>query len=458
MQNEDPRTNRRKLSPLKKVLYAGFAAGATLLLCVMTILVFPNPLVNRFIKPRMTTAFAEAYPAYAIRIGHMNCSILKNRLELDSVVLKAVDGTISSTIGTFSVSAIGWMHLLWGGSLQPVDFANAVVDARDIMLNFPQSHYELRCKRLRVVVPDSQAVADALELHPLAGDEEFFRGSKIRSTRFIFVTPQCNVTGLACLALLEGKSCRTRSIRVHDPFLDVLINKDKAASKDSSSPLMPNEVLSSLEGALQVDSLSIMNGRLKYGERFAIGATPALITLDSMEMLAEGIANHGEVGAAYVVHAQGTFMKAGMMKVRMVIPVASTEFSYKYSGSLSGMDLGALNAFLETAEQMRIKAGFLQTATFDIDVVSGRASGTVRAVYRNLTIAAINKHTGSEKGFTDGIASFIANTFKIRGTNVPDKSGAIKIGKVKYKRQYDDPFFRFTWFALRSGVADVVGF
>ena len=56
------------------------------------------------------------------------------------------------------------------------------------------------------------------------------------------------------------------------------------------------------------------------------------------------------------------------------------------------------------------------------------------------------------------IASFVANNITIRTNNLPDKSGAIKIGKVAYARRRDDPFFGFVWFALRSGVGDVVGF
>jgi hypothetical protein len=122
------------------------------------------------------------------------------------------------------------------------------------------------------------------------------------------------------------------------------------------------------------------------------------------------------------------------------------------------MNLLKLNAWLEPSDQTRLKSGVLQSATFEINVVSGRASGTVRALYRDLTLAVINKQTGSEGGFVDGIASIMANTFKIRGTNVPDESGSMKIGMVKYVRTRDDPFFGFTWFALRSGVGDVVGF
>jgi hypothetical protein len=122
------------------------------------------------------------------------------------------------------------------------------------------------------------------------------------------------------------------------------------------------------------------------------------------------------------------------------------------------MELGALNPFLETAEQIRITSGVLEAAAFDVAVASGRARGTVRVVYRDLILAAVDKHTKSEKGLIDGITSFLANTFTIRGTNVPDRTGALKIGKVSHVRQRNEPFFQLAWFALRSGVRDVVGF
>ena len=442
MQNEHPPTNGRKLSPLKIASYVGFTVGAIVLVCMLVLLLFPNPLVNKFIKPRITKAFAEAYPAYSIRIAEMNYSILKNRFGFDSIALHAVDGTFSSKMGSFSVRGIKWIHLLWGGTLGPKDFVNVDLDVRAIELNLQQSHYKFRCKRLHVSVPNSEMVAESLEVHPLAGDDEFFNGSTFRRTRLSFVTPQCSVTGLGCLELLQGKKYRARFVQIHNAFLDILVNKDKPDSRDSSGPFMPNEILSSIKKTLQVDSLSFKNGWLKYSEGFVLGSKPAFVTFDNMQ----------------VIHAQGIFENAGTMKVHMIIPVASPDFSFHYSGSLSKMDLSPLNSMLEISDQMRIKTGVLQEATFDVNVVSGHATGTLRGVYNDLTLAAIDKQTGSEKGFSNGFISFIANNFKIRKTNVPDKSGSMKIGKVNYTRVGDDPFIQYEWFALRIAVRDIVGF
>lgn len=457
MQNTRPLTGQRRMPPLKRALYAGAAVGVLVLGCLLILLLFPDPFVNRLIKPGIVAAFSEAYPAYSIRISNIHYSFMENRFDCDSVALSAVDGTFSGTAGPLAVSGVAWIHLLWGGSLA-AEFASARADVHDIVLAFPQPQYEVRCGLLSVSLQDSVIIIESLAVHPSGDDEQFFAESKFRKTRFHLVVPNVKVMGVECLEMIQSNKYCARSAHIHDAFIDVLINKDKPSSRDTVRPPMPNEILALMEQAVEVESVTIWNGGIKYGERFEPGSIPAVITMDSLQVSVRGIDNHAGTSDTVVIRAEGEFMKSAEMSILMSIPISAPEFSFQYSGSVGRMDVRALNPFLEKAEQMRIKAGVLQAAQFQIVVASGHASGTVRAVYRDLSLAVINKHTGSERGFFDGITSFMANTFKIRGTNEPDESGAVKIGKVKYVRQRNDPFFRFVWFALRSGLGDVVGF
>ena len=442
-----------KLSLRKIASYAAIAVGAIALLFVLVLLFFVDPLVNRYVKPKITKAFAETYPAYSLRVADMHYSLFTNRFRFDSVDVEAADRTFSSHVAPVSVSGIKWMHLLWGGTLEPEDFAKADFEAEGIELNLPQSRYKLRCKRLYVSAADSKLVAESLAVHPLAGDENFFRGSKFRRTRMSFSAPRCTITGLGCLDLLLGKKYSAHSIEIHDASLDLLLNKDLPDSRDTTGPLMLNEILCSIKPALRVDNVTVMNGRLTYGERFELGAKPALVTFDKMQVLARGITNDAHSDSALVIQAQTRFQNAGTMKLVITIPVVSRDLSFRYSGSLSGMDLSALNSFLEVSDHMRIKSGVLQEATYEVNVVSGRANGTVTGVYTNLSLAVINKTTGSEKGIMDRITSFIGNKFTIRQNNV---EGSMKIGRINYTRVPDDPFFQYVWFALRTGVRDFI--
>jgi len=448
----------RKLRlPWRSPFHAAVSISFVVVLAGVLLVFVPDFVANRFLKGRVIASFAEAYPGFSLRIGHMHYSIWQNLLQCDSVLLTTTDSTVSCTLAGFSVSGIGRKQFIRQGIPGPDDFRSAVVTAQDIVFRFPLKEYEIRCGLLHISVPDSEVSVEALTLNPSGDDEQFFEGSRVRKTRVRLVVPHARAVGVECLALLQGKAYRALTAQIDNPFFDVLINKDKPLVDDSSSPPWPNEFLAGIAGILQVDSLIVTNGRLKYGERFAVGARVALITVDSLHVLAEGIANHGDPAALLVIRAEGKLMEAGTLTLRMSIPVASREPTFHYSGSLSRMDLSALDVFLETAEQVRIKSGVLQEAAFEINVASGRASGSVRAEYRDFAIAAINRQTGSEKGIPDAVASFIANTFTIHGTNVPDKSGSLRSGNVNYARKRDDSFLQFSWFALRSGVRDVVG-
>ena len=336
MKNQHPPDHPRSPSPRKIAALAGLAIAAIVLVGVLALLLFPDPCLNGFIKPRMMLALAGAFPAYTLSIGDMHYDLTENRLACDSVAVHAVDGSFSGSLGRFSVSGIDWIHLLRRGSALPEDFARSTLDAQEIMLTFPESQYTVLCQRLQISVPDSAIVVDTLALHPAGNDEQLFEGSRFRMTRFRLLVPHAGARGFACLELLNGKGYRTRSALIHELDLDVLMNKDKPTARDTSHIPMPQEILSSIQGTLRVDSLRIVNGRLNYGERFQVGSRPALITFDSIQFLATGITNRQDPGAAIAIRAQGQFMKAGIMTMSMTIPVASPGFSLQYSGRTTG--------------------------------------------------------------------------------------------------------------------------
>ena len=443
-----------KKSPGKITIYA----SVIVLACALVFFFLPNVYLDRFLKGRITRALDEAYPAYSIHISGLHYRILENHLECDSVALMKIDSTVSCSVARFSVSGIGRIQLLWGGGVSPDNLVSSDASAENVVLTFPRSQYELRCARVRVSVPDSEIVVDTMELHPLADDEQFFAGSTFRKTRFRLVIPHCSVMGMACLGILEGKIQCARTAQIQNAYLDLLINKDKPSAVDSLLPRMPNALLSSIMKTIQLDSLMIMNGRLMYGERFAAGSKPALLTFDSMQILAEVASSRRYHGDTLVIRAAGILMQVSRMNVLMTIPFSSPDFSFRYSGSLSGMNLSGFNPFIEISEHKRLKTGILQSAAFDIDVTAGRASGNLRAVYKDLKIVAIEDSTGSESGVGNTIVSFISNNIKLRTTNMPDKSGSMKIGEVKYTRKSNETFLEFAWFAVRTGISDVVGF
>ena len=455
-QRERGRLNQGRRSPWKLVVRVTLALGALLLVGVLVVLLFPDTFINGFLRDRLMSSFTQAYPAYVIRIAGVHYNVFENRIAVDSVALNAMDSTFSCDLASLSVRGIGWMNVLREGGVAPRSLINSALDAQHVVLTFGE--YMLLCRELQVSMRDSSILVEALEIHPVADDDQFFAQSKFRKTRFRLAIRQVQVRSADLPALLQGNTYRFRSAAVGDLSLDVLLNRDKPFDTKSPNPLMPNESLSLLKGTLQVDSLTIMNGRLRYGERVVVGAEPGGITIDSIKLLAEGITNRGNPGEAINVHMQGYFMNSAPMAIHLSIPTASPDFSFRYSGTVHAMELNRLNSFLEIVEHTRITSGSLQAATFDINVASGHAGGNFRAQYKDLYITVLDKHTGSEAGFGDRVTTILANMVKFRANNLSYKSGDMKIGVVKYTRKPDVPYIQFLWFALRSGIGNTVGF
>jgi hypothetical protein len=446
--------NRRKLSRRRLAAYVGASLGVVVLAGAMLSLMFGRAILNGYGKGKAERAFAKAHPGYALQIGELDYSVGANRLVAQSVTLSATNATLKT--GQISLTGVSWARLLWKTAALADVLAKASLDATNLDVRFPQAHYGIRCARLRASVPSSELIAEGAELWTLVGDEEFFAAHDFRETRFHVGAPECRVLGLAYGELLRGKACRARSVHFSRPSFDALVNRDKPVEPFVKSPLMVHEALAAIRQPLQVDSLTITGGDVTYRERVVAGADPGVLTFGAVNISVAGIANRANATAAIRLRAQGDFMNAGLLKVLMTIPIRPPDLSFHYSGSLSAMDLTRLDAFLDIAERTRIKSGSAQEAAFEIEVAAGQARGRVRGIYRNLEIAVLDKQTDTEKGLNNRVASFLANLLKIRNSNAPDASGAMKEGEVNYTRRREDEFLQFAWFALRSGVLDVI--
>jgi hypothetical protein len=443
-----------KLSLWRLSAYVGLSLGAIVFAVAVLIFVFGGAILDSYGKKKAERAFAEAHPGSVLRIGELGYSVGTNRLVAQSVTLSATNSTLKA--GRISLTGVRWAQLLWGTTALADVLAHASLDATNLDAEFRRSHYGIRCARLRASVPGSELIAEETELRTLVGDEELFAASDFRTTRFHVFVPECRVLGLAYGELLQGKSYRATSVHFSRPSFDALVNRDKPVEPFVKRPLMVHEALAAIRQPLQVDSLSITNGYVRYCERVVAGADPGVLTFAAVNMSVEGIANRGEASTAILLRAQGDLMDAGTLKVLISIPITPPDFSLHYSGSLSAIDLTRLDAFLDIAERTRIKSGSAQEVAFEIDVTGGQARGRVRAIYENLEIALLDEQTGTEKGFDNRVASFLANLLKIQNSNAPDASGSMKEGEVNYTRRPENEFLQFLWFALRSGVLDVV--
>jgi hypothetical protein len=428
--------------------------GAIALAIAVTVLLFGGAILNRYGKEKAERAFAELHPGYSLQIGELDYSVVANRLVAQSVTLSGTEVVLK--VGRVSMTGVGWSRFLRGTAPLEDVLARSRFDATNLDLEFPKARYGILCARLRASIPDSELIAEGIELRPSIGDEAYFAAHTFRTTRFHVVIPQCRILGLDYIEAIQRSSFHARSMQIFRPSFDALVDRDKPLEPFEKSPLMVHEALAAIQQPFRLDRLIITNGHLRYCERMAVGADPAVLTFTDVSFCVEGIANRGGPTDAIQVQVQGDLMNAGTLKVLMTIPISPPNFSLHYSGSLSAMDLTRLDAFLDIAEHTRIKSGSVRSGAFEIDVVDSQAHGRVHGDYKNLEIALLDKKTGNEKGLADRVASVFANVLKIRNANPSETLGSVKTGEVNYTRKPDDEFQQFLWFALRTGVLDII--
>ena len=428
--------------------------GASLLAGLFCLLMFRSRLLNGYIKEHLEQAFAQSHQGYELRLGPMDYSVKGNRITAGTANLTGP--ALRIRCSQVSVTGIPWLSLLWRKTPTANMLGHADLVLTNIEAQFSSAGYRIRCARLEASAHNSALIVLNGELAPLVGDETFFAAHDFRTTRVRGVVPEFKVLGIDYEKLLQGKAYRARSVLVSGPSFDVLVNCEKPPQPLARSPMTPNDALTAIPLPVQLQHLVITNGGLTYGERATAEGKPGVLTFTDANLSIQGIANRAELSTSMVVRATSRFMNAGALTLLLNMPVASTNLSLHYSGSLTAMDLGHLDNFLVPAEQMRIKSGSAQGATFDIVVDSGRARGSVRGSYEDLKIAFLDKQTGSEKGLENRLSSLVANAFKIRSSNHADVLARPKEGRVEYVRGTQDGFVQYLWFALRTGVLDLI--
>ena len=448
----------RKEARRKIIRRSAVGLCLAMVVCGAAVVIFQAAPLQWVVERTLAGGLRGYSPGTPVRLSGVRYDVMENRIACDTVLMSREDSSISCCVRNFSAGGVRWTGLLFGRGPGTGCLDASVIEADSVSVTFRPAGYAVEIGKVFLSGPDSAITAGSVEIRPLLDEEQFFRGSRFRRTRFTADARWCSVSGVAWPELLQGKTQHVRSVRFQDVSADVMINKDKPASRDSAAPRMPGEALAGLRDSLSLDSLILTGGRLSYRERMVTGKRSAMLNFEEMAFLVRGLANHAGPDAGADIQASGKFAGGGTIHLSMVIPLESHQYSYRYSGTLGGMDLRSFNSFVEISDNMRIKSGALSSAAFDIHVNDGSATGTVHALYKNLIIASINGRTGSEAGILERFSSWVARNVTIRTTNTTDRSGVSRAGTVSYVRKKSDPFLAFSWFALRSGVGNIVGF
>jgi len=433
-------------------IYLGTAFATILAIIIFLFLFCPDVFFNGLIKRKIEISYAKSNPGFTVKIGKLSYKFWNSKIETDTICFYKGDSILSERIIGCNVSGVTCMDLIKGGPGK--DCSGYVSDAKDVYIKINESANEMHFKNIYLSVNDSLILAEDFEYRPQKDDETLFASNNFRQTRFKIKSPSIKLSGVDIPGLINGKKKHIHSAIISKLSVDVLLNKEKPFKIDSAINPMPNEIFNKMKSPFQIDNLLIENGSLTYNERYAIEGKSATLTFDKINISANETIDPETKLIAATINGNCLFNNSTTMNLSMIIPLNSPVFSLKYSGTFGELDLRSINHYIAVAEPMQIKSGILKSASFDVDINSGYATGTVSAIYTDLKIEVTD-----EKRFLNRrrINSRLANRFFIHKNNLPDRKGNIKQGEVKFVRAHDTAFMEMVWLSLRSGIEDISG-
>lgn len=437
------------------LIYIGVSLGTILFTILFIFLFCPVVFFNGFIKSKIENSFKKSNPGYSLSISSLHYKFWNNKIEADTIRIYKNDSVQIYRIIGCSVAGIRFNQLLSGGP-KDGNFNGYVADAKEININNKESKYEMNIKAIHVSVDDSIMVAKDFEYHPTTDDEKLFAANQFRQTRVKIKIPSIKLSGTNPEGLINNKKFHARLAKLNDMSVDILLNKDKPCEIDTAINPMPNELFNKIKNPFQFDSITIENGQLSYNERFEVNGQNANLSFNHINIKAAEINDTLKNSTTAIINGNGIFNNTTPLNLSMIVPLSSKDFSLKYSGTWGEMDLTNINHYLDIAEAMRVKSGRLESASFNVDITNGYASGNVKAIYTDLKLEpVIGKQTKSK--LRTNVNYFLLNSLMIHKNNIADKKGNVKPGEIKYMRGHDTAFMEMIWFSLRSGIIDISG-
>jgi hypothetical protein len=217
----------------------------------------------------------------------------------------------------------------------------------------------------------------------------------------------------------------------------------------------PQQVAQSPGQVLRLDTVVVRRGTIVYREREPGRERPGRISFDSVHgTILDLHLPSGEQSLRIVARAR--LMSQGLLTVEASVPLDAPDFRYELSGKLGRMPAAAFNRFLAENEAFDIESGSIEGIAFRQAAKGGRATTTLTARYRDLSVETTGDGGGLIGAVSREVKEVIADAFVVRSRN-PDEDGD-NLRSVRTVRRYErsQSWFQFLWLGLRDGLMATV--
>lgn len=329
----------------------------------------------------------------------------------------------------------------------PID--NLAATFRDIQFNTPNQLYQLTVDQAEFSTSNGKMNLRAIRMEPRIekGDFSDHVGHEIDRMTMIIDEISWNEINIDRLNRADGLF--VKDITLDRPSLNIYHDK-RPPFPPGNHPPLPQQMIRYIPIPVAIDSISLVNGHIRYNERQPKAEKPGYIDFANLKAYIVNLSNikdRWSEEAPPTMHAEADIMNRGRLKVDFIFPMIGSEDIHHVNGSLGAMDLQPLNVAFEPLAFARVD-GRILGMEFHMRLGEKESTGEVTLLYENVDITLLDKDT-NEQNLGSEIKSLLANAFVVQSAN---KGDDIRSGKIDFERVERKSVFNYWWKSLLSGI------
>lgn len=388
--------------------------------------------------------------------GHGN-GILK-KIAIDDIDL--INGSVILRKGGLIRSQYNTINLKGGINTGLMTAAGAMKD-RNAAIQIDSLGFQLSENRYRFLLKDftfSQNTGHlslaSLKLIPVGGYEQYMASLEYRTDMFEIEIENLSVSEIDDRAFIEENTIKAGMAEADTFNLHVTTNIQLPKNPESSPPPLLNETIQRLPYDLQLDAVIVHKGNISYSEQAGDGFRPGTVSFSNSTVRVSNVNSRSNEPAVLI--AATYLQNHAELNTELRFSLGDGPFAMSGTGSLNPFDVTQLNSIFMDVAGIEVTSGKVHELSFRFGMAGNKSSGQIHLIYEDLKVKAIDKDD-YEGGFSKSVMSLLANQFAIRSDNMPDSDGMVKEGVIEYERNTsEDPFFKYLWQTLRSGLFDIL--
>ncbi len=401
---------------------------------------------NSYLKGKISFS-GKSGPAGVSPLNIRVDNLVFNQINLDI----ASDSTAQYYALTEGVLKIYALQVEKLDSLSPAIIGSLEFEAGEFVSVSPDSMYTISARDINYSAASNILAAGIFSVHPNYTNYEFTARHQFETDRIEALFSRVSVHGFSAVNYIVSGDLISSFIEIGE--MDMKVFRDKRKEFRHVNKPSLQELIYDYPGNIHIDSIAVSGGGITYREHAREANDYGMISFNNFNALICTISNdtiYKTEEAFMEIKAEALLMDTARITLLFKGRIFDSQSTFSLQGSLSGMEVGALNPILENNAFIFAESGKIEEMNFSLTANNTKATGSINLLYHDLNIKVINRETDETTGLKERLISFIANMVVIDENPKPGKD--VRVGIIDFERDPEKFVFNYWVQSILTGV------